>query len=138
MKKFLFGAAAAVLLCTSAVASQDAGVPQLSGGYLLTLINNCVESGSSVSQTTAAANFDTGTGILSFKGFVADGNPLFLIGVSGSGPYSNTKTTVTFDNITYKAFYGAVKQGVAQSASLIALVNGASGTCANQVTLVHQ
>jgi hypothetical protein len=127
--------------CTPALASDGGmppGAPQLSGNYVLTLINNCVQSGSSVSQTTGTANFDPTTGQLNFSGYDADGNPITLIKISGSGPYLNDSKTVTFAGTTYKAFYGPVKQGIAQYVSMIAIVAGGSGNCANQATLVHQ
>lgn len=131
-------AAAVAVLLVSAPSLASGGVPSLSGSYVLTLINNCVQSGSSVSQTTAEADFDSTAGTLSFTGFVADGNPITLVKVTGSGPYSNTKNTVTFNGTTYKAFYGAVKQGVVQYASMIAIVAGDSGNCADQLTLSHE
>lgn len=137
MKSILFASIAVACLAVPASASVEAATPLLSGDYVMTLINNCVQSGGSVSQTTALATFDADAGTLKYKGFVADGNPLFMIGVTGSGPYSNTKTTVTFNNITYKAIYGAVSGGVAQYASLIALVKINNGPCGNQVTFQH-
>jgi hypothetical protein len=141
MRKSVVAVFSAILAFTPLVASAGDGpnaVPSLSGDYVLTLINNCVQSGSSVSQTTATATFDADAGTLSFSGFVADGNPIVLTPVTGSGAYSNTKTTVVFAGTTYKAFYGATKKGVAQYVSMIAIVAGGSGNCANQATLVHQ
>jgi hypothetical protein len=91
-----------------------------------------------VSQTTGTANFDPTTGSLNFSGYDADGNPITLIRISGSGQYLNDNKTVTFAGTTYKAFYGPVKQGVAQYVSMIAIVSGGSGNCANQATLVHE
>lgn len=132
---------AAACTCAPALASEDVlppTAPQLSGNYVLTLINNCVQSGSSVSQTTGTANFDPATGSLNFSGYDADGNPISLIKISGSGPYTNDAKTVVFAGTTYKAFYGPVKNGVAQYVSMIAIVSGGSGNCANQATLVHE
>lgn len=138
MKKVLFASVAVLCLAMPAAASVEAATPQFSGSYVMTLINNCVQSGSSVSQTTALATFDAEAGTLKYKGYVADGDPLFLLGVTASGPYSNTKTTVTFNNITYKAIYGTVTGGVAQYASLIALIKSETGgPCGNQLTLQH-
>jgi hypothetical protein len=114
------------------------GAPSLSGDYVLTLINNCVQSGSSVSQTTVHASFDSAGGTVSYNGYNADGNPIVLTAISGSESFSNTKTTVTFGGTAYKAFYGPIKRGIAEYVSMIAIVAGDSGNCANQATLVHQ
>lgn len=139
----LAASVAAGLGVMALAASADAGpvpkaAPSLSGTYVITLINNCVQSGSSVSQTTAYASFDAASGTVAYSGYNADGNPIVLTAVSGSGPFSNDKNTLTFGGTTYKAFYGAAKKGVAQYVSMIAIVAGGSGNCANQATLSRQ
>jgi hypothetical protein len=68
------------------------------------------------------------------------GEPLAESPTSGSGPYSNTATTFTAGDATYKVFYGQIDgSGIAHSMTYIGLSAGNSGTtCSNQGEATRQ
>jgi hypothetical protein len=141
-----FPAAAVMLMfCGSAfaaVAPPPKSVPAVSGSYTYTWIESCFNTNGSlagVSHTTGVATFDSGSGMASLSGFTAQGSPPVLTTISGTAPYSNTKTTITIDGQAYDVFYGKVTKGVATSLTYIAVVNGDGGDkCSDQAQLSLQ
>jgi len=107
-------------------------VPMLKGGYALTDVQMC-NSGNS-SQITALATFDTTTGKLKLKGYIATGNPVTLDTLTQTLSYSNSATTVTLGDTVYQVTYGKVANGIATYLSMIAAAN----PCAAQIWLSRQ
>jgi hypothetical protein len=137
---------AVILLATPAFAGK---VPALSGAYIVTYNEVCqantnTQNGGASHSEAVLATFDPGTATATLSGQDVNGALVVISGpptgyttspVEGSGPYSNTKTTLTLGGVTFNIVYGAVKKGVAQSA----VFNGiTAGNCAASAMAVHQ
>ncbi|HWA89047.1 MAG TPA: hypothetical protein VG889_03365 [Rhizomicrobium sp.] len=125
MKFVVVAALAACLLSSPALAKKD--VPVLSGAYVYTNIESCISPGGqvSVARTTGVATLDPQTGTASLSGYHSDGQS--LVAVSQNATYSNTKTEVTINGTTYKAFYGALDKKIATYLSFIGVEPGDDG-----------
>jgi hypothetical protein len=147
LKPAIAASAAALLLAMPA----SAAVPKLSGNYMVDYNEICqanTNNGSATSGETHSealtVNFDPTSGTATLSGFDVNGALVVSGGVtagyattpmSGSGPYSNTKTTITLGGATFNIFYGPSKKGIVQSA----VFNGiSSGNCAASATAIHQ
>ena len=136
MKKrisFLLAAAlgASAMLVSPAMAAKGT-LPIISGNYVLTEVDNCVNSATSFSQETVLASFNPNTGAVTFNGYKAGGNPLTLGASSGSGTYSNTATTLTLNGNTFQVIYGKLAGGKATYLSYIGIEAGDNGPCGEQ------
>lgn len=133
----------ALPLCVPAFANAGAtpgAIPKLSGKYVLSFIDNCTATvtTTTVHENVVLADFDPVAGTISFSGFTLvvdpDTGPL-MTGISGNFAFSNTKTSLTLNNVVYQAMYGSVKKGVATSLSYIGV---SSPNCGAQGTLTRQ
>jgi hypothetical protein len=113
--------------------ASDMFVPELSGTYVFQKVENC--GGGVMVQDTGSWTFTNSNKTYSAKGYQIEGVPLAIKTISGSGSYSNTTTTITFDgSTTYYVFYGALTKGVASKIVLIAL---GTGPCGEQFIMSH-
>jgi hypothetical protein len=128
-----------------------AAVPKLSGTYIVnynevcqaSLVNGNNNTGESHSEALTVT-FDDSTKTATLSGIDIQGALVDMNGtpsgytqapLSGSGPYSNTKTTVTIDGTTFNIFYGPLKKGVAQSAAFNGIT---TGNCAASAMAILQ
>ncbi len=148
MSRSIFLAAGAFALLA---VSAQAAPPKLSGTYIVnynevcqaSLVDGQGDTGESHSEALTVT-FDDSTMTATLSGIDIQGALVDMNGtpsgytqvpLSGSGPYSNTKTTVTIDGTKFNIFYGPVKHGIAQSAAFNGIT---SGNCAASAMAVLQ
>jgi hypothetical protein len=116
--------------------------PVLSGPYIYNWAESCVGS-ATTSFMSGVVTFTPKTKVVTLNVYQTGGNPtLTLTHISGSGTYSNTSTTFTWQHAgapqtTYQATYGALLSGnIAANVSWIAVVE--NGKCADMAWLTRQ
>lgn len=145
LKSTLFASIALALIAAPA----NAAVPKISGKYIVADSGTCqaIQDGSNpglILSLIETANFDPATGMVKLTGVGVGGDLVVWSGgtagyqtqtLSKTHSYSNTATTLTVNGNTLNIIYGAVKNGIAQSA----VINGVDGNgCVSTVTAIHE
>ena len=121
-------AAVAVFFFTAtAMAQSPQTVPILSGGYVLTAMENCLPVSSGLRNETGTLTFDPKSGTVKISVYLMSGDPLTLSQSKGATTYSNSAKTLTLGSTTYQATYGKREKGIATYVSFIAVEGDGCG-----------
>ena len=138
LNKSTLAAAIVAALCVPAQASSVKPVSLLSGTYLISTVENCIQGAGVLNHTTGTLTFDTNTGKAKLDAYVLNGKQIVLLRIRENESYQNSDTSLTLGSDTFHAFYGPSSSGISSYVTFIGLTNEGSAGCLTQGTLTRQ